>query len=511
MKTFRYGATALLLAAAGTALPAGQRQTPSWYADQFGEQEARVARSTSTRDDAEFAAKMLASARELDAQPKAKALLCEKACEFGLKDAAGWATAVEALALLRTCTEGREAEIDARLLEASEVRYKLSRGPERERAGLRLVAMLVEAGEKALAAGQGDRAVTSYARAVRVASAIRLPQARSIAMRRRLATEAARTVKEAEDLEKARRAAPDNRALATRLLMLYLVERDDPAKAVELLRSAEASEAVRTYAPLAAKGPAAANEALSAELGDWYAALAAKARGYGKYRMLRRSRAYYQRFLALHEKKDVTRLRVAMAMAKVVKALEPLMPPRIPVELLALTDVRRDAVTGQWREGPDGLQATTDTCALLALRGPEAASYELTVRFTRTSGKDTVCVTIPVGRRRCCLVLDSWNGKASGLEYIDGKEATENPTTVRRKVVVNGKQNTVRLAVRALPEGDADIVVDLNGKRLVSWRGRPAVLGIGHPEYAPRRRDAFGLAFKKGNVTFHSARLVALP
>jgi len=95
---------------------------------------------------------------------------------------------------------------------------------------------------------------------------------------------------------------------------------------------------------------------------------------------------------------------------------------------------------------------------LLALRGPEAASYELTVRFTRTGGKDTVCVTIPVGRRRCCLVLDSWNGK-----------------------------------------------------RLVSWHGRPSALGIGHPEYAPRRRDALGLAFKKGNVTFHSARLVALP
>ena len=59
--------------------------------------------------------------------------------------------------------------------------------------------------------------------------------------------------------------------------------------------------------------------------------------------MLRRAKAYYRRFLALHEQQDVALVRVTMALAKVEKELKPLLPPNTPVELLNSIDLKRDA------------------------------------------------------------------------------------------------------------------------------------------------------------------------
>jgi hypothetical protein len=497
-------------AAAAPAVGTGE-EAPSWYTDQFGQEEARVARTPATADDAEFATKLLAWAGKLEGDPKAKAFLCEKAYTFGLKNAAGCPTAIQALEMLRTCTTGRDAELDAKRLDACETWLKLERGPQREAAAVRLVRLLTDTAEKAVAAGEFDRAVEAYRRASQAALAVKLPQAKDIAARIKVLADASHARKEVANVEKAFQGQPNNRSLATRLVMLYLVEMDDPAKAAGLLGKADAAEAVRTYAPLAAKGAEAATEQLAGELGDWYAALAAKAEGYAKYLMLRHARAYYERFLALHEKQDVGHLRVTTALAKVDKELKPLLPPNAPVDLLAAIDIKRDAPRGQWRQTPKGLWAKGDKYAMIVLPAPGGPNYELTVRFTRMVGNDTQGVTFPVGTQRCCLILDGWNGAASGLHAVAGKEASGNETTAKGTLITNGKENTLRLVVKTLPQDIADITVDFNGKKLIAWKGPQVALTAGHGQFRPDRNDALALGVDSGETIFHSVRLVLLP
>jgi hypothetical protein len=293
--------------------------------------------------------------------------------------------------------------------------------------------------------------------------------------------------------------------------MLYLVDMDDPAKAAALLAKADAPEAVRTCAPLAAKGAGAATEQLAGELGDWYAALAAKAEGYAKYLMLRRARAYYERFLALHEQQDVAQVRVTMALAKVDKELKALQPFNAPVELLSAVDVKRDAISGKWSNTPKGLWGKGDTYGVMALPGPEGSSYELTVLFTRTVGNNSVFLTLPVGNKQCVLILCGWDGATSGLSTIAGKQANDNTTTVKGNLITNGKVNTLRLIVRTSASGEASITVELNTKQLVSWQGKQAALSIGHPEAVTPRKNALAIGISVGEAIFHSARLVLLP
>jgi len=63
----------------------------------FGPEAAKVAATPDGRDDAAFAEKVLAVARTADKTPPLQAMLCEKAYEYGMRHAAGCATAAAAL------------------------------------------------------------------------------------------------------------------------------------------------------------------------------------------------------------------------------------------------------------------------------------------------------------------------------------------------------------------------------------------------------------------------------
>lgn len=364
-------------------------------------------------------------------------------------------------------------------------------------------------GVLALAAGSPEKAAEHYLRAKQIAYVLRLPEAREISARHGLAAGAVRARQEVARLEGAVANDSANAALAGRLLLAYLVEMDDPAKAAGLLKAADAGQRVRTYLPLAAKGIAAAPEAVCAELGRWYASLAAKAEGYGKYRMLRRARGCFERYMGLHETKDVPRVRLERELAAVRKELVPFAPPH--VDMLMAVDLKRDVVDGQWQWTDRGLSVHAEGTGRVMLRAPRAPDYDLIVQFTRTKGRETICLTLPVGRRQCILILSGWSGAASGLGCIRGKDPSVNETTVRRKTVVTGRKHVVRVVVKTLDKGEVDIRVKLDGKRLLSWRGPQNVLSVSFGEYAIPRKDAIGLCTKDCDVVFHSAKLHSLP
>lgn len=61
-------------------------------------------------------------------------------------------------------------------------------------------------------------------------------------------------------------------------------------------------------------------------------------------------------------------------------------------------------------------------------------NYEVSLDAMRVSGNDFFCgMTFPVGKYPCTLIVGGWGGTTVGLSSIDGKDASENSTTILMK------------------------------------------------------------------------------
>jgi len=61
---------------------------------------------------------------------------------------------------------------------------------------------------------------------------------------------------------------------------------------------------------------------------------------------------------------------------------------------------------------------------------PPRTNYEFALEGMRIEGSDFFCTTtFPVGDDPCTLVVGGWGGGVVGLSNIDGRDASENPTT----------------------------------------------------------------------------------
>jgi hypothetical protein len=102
----------------------------------------------------------------------------------------------------------------------------------------------------------------------------------------------------------------------------------------------------------------------------------------------------------------------------------------------------------------------------------------------------------------CDLILNAWDGKASGLEYVDFRRANANATTTPPAPIVTGRKHVLAVQVRNEPS-IARIEVDFDGRRYLRWRGDPKLLqpAIGIPEPYHIGLGAFG------KTTFHAARI----
>jgi len=486
---------------------AGAEDPAQSYRVLFGAEEARVSKTRSTKDDAEFAAKLLRAVGEVSDAPKLQVLLCEKAYAFGLKHRAGHTTAIEAMESLAKITTGREVEIRNKALAAHELRYRHARGAERALAGEGLLGVLVAMAAEEIHAGKPSEAVVTYRRALSLATSLRSLRRKDVlaAYQDALACQKAR--KQMARLARSVADNPKNRLVAGKLLMLYLVEADDPNKASGLLDAAEADERLRTYVPLAAGSIDNMVAATCSELGHWYRSLAKDATRSGKRRMLERARACFGRYLQLHETPDAAQEKVQDALARVEAELDALFTW---VELLRSVDLKKHFNEGDWTRQKGSLVGGPARHSRVMLPASARGSYELVVRFTRKRGDGEVNVVFPAGKHQCILILEGWSDTRSGLRSINGKEPGDNETTVKGKILVNGKEQVLILRVEILPKANARVSTKLNGKLLFSWEGPEKSLTVGCRPWGIPRDDCFSLGTENATVLFHSAKLRAL-
>jgi serine/threonine protein kinase len=181
-----------------------------------------------------------------------------------------------------------------------------------------------------------------------------------------------------------------------------------------------------------------------------------------------------------------------------------------PIDLLALTDPKQDAIRGDWSKSggrlvqtalvPGGGNTPIPTLHLPAL--PDG-SYELAATFAR-EGSGGSTFALPVGPKHVALIVGGRGGTDAGVNGIFGLDYADkrNPTT-RKVSLSDGKLHTVRARVRVQGE-QVQLLTHLNGKQLFQWDGKLA-------DIKPLGPDRFlGLNMWSASMTYERIELTVL-
>jgi hypothetical protein len=175
------------------------------------------------------------------------------------------------------------------------------------------------------------------------------------------------------------------------------------------------------------------------------------------------------------------------------------------LDLLPFVDPVKDKIEGTWRRTEAGISLEDGPSGLLAIPVAPKGGYEFRVRFTRTSGDDTVAIVLPAGPKAVGLLLSFWHGLASGLGNIKGEDPRANETRVRPGRIENNVEHTVYAKVIAGP-GLAEITATLDNKPLLTWKGPTNDLSVFFCFELPKA-EGLGLGISNSKITWHSAEL----
>ena len=492
----------------------------------YGKEFKRVKATADVADDVHLAKRLLAVSGEAKGQPEFLTMLCEKACELAGANAAGYATAAQALEILAFGVPEKAPACAARLLEIRQKQFDASRGSDRAKAGEALIDALlpmVDAKEKE---GAATEAAAFLKRAVFVAAAAKSARRGDLDARLKTMEQTARMTREIDDLKRQLEAGSKKAAARERLVKIHLVDLDDPAEAAKWVEGVE-DESLRKYVPAAAKPLADVPELACLELGEWYRGLGESAPPAAKAAMYARAKAYYDRFLEMHVAADLDRTKAKAALLKIEAEIgksagptaAPAKEPKAPVkqgkwiDLLALVDPAKDAVRGDWQRQEAGLMAECQAGqgSLITVPVMPQGDYELELRFTRTNPMPfcLASILLPAGESNVVLSLGAaWGDpydQCHGLEKVAGKGLEGNEAVVRPVRLEDGVVHSVAVKVQTAGT-DARISAALDGKPLLNWRGPQAAL-CENKYWKMRDRGCLGLIAKSSTVVWHSARL----
>ncbi len=144
-----------------------------------------------------------------------------------------------------------------------------------------------------------------------------------------------------------------------------------------------------------------------------------------------------------------------------------------PVDVLSKIDLRRDAVAGEWKLDARVLVSPAVPLARLKLAVDVPPDYELSLTAELAGPAESLNIGLPLRGGAVMLVINGWQGGASGLHEIDGRPAIGNETTVKGPQFVPNVPRRILCSVRG-----TRIRVSLDGKRLIDWRGDPSRLRV---------------------------------
>ena len=405
--------TAWMILAAGRA---GADEAADAFNSRYSEELKRVAATPAAADDVALAKQLLDAAKAAEKQPAFLALLCEKAFELGSKDPAGHPTALAAMELLAEKVPEKKADCLQKCAGFYQRQYTSARGEAKTKAGEPMVQALLAAAQAQVAKGDLDAATASLRQAVSVASAIGSVQKPVI--QGQLADLAVRQQHARQIAALKARVEADAKDAASRqeLVRLYVVELNNAAEAAKFVDET-LDEATRRYVPAAAKPVADAPELACPELGKWYQGLSDQASTpSAKEAMLRRAKAYYDRFLSVHTAEDLSRTAVALSAKKVDEVLDKLAEAEaakgralVKRRFVFVEKASMKPFPTGTAYGPFAPQATEDATAVFSASG---------VYFNQHTGQDVVYdVTLPNRFKEIYYKGGAW--REMTLEVLD--------------------------------------------------------------------------------------------
>ncbi|HUU91007.1 MAG TPA: hypothetical protein VM238_07340 [Phycisphaerae bacterium] len=473
----------------------------------YGNDVDKVTRTRDKADDVALAARLLETARGQDVRPPLAAVLCEKAIDLGSTHPDGYDTAVDAAELTIEVAPDTAAKTYERLLTLREQQHRSAKGLDKIGAAETLIESLLVAADAHLEGGDASEATGLMQRASRLARAVRSDRQDEIQARMDRLAERLRAERQVEAYEKKLQAAPDDAATRNSLVRLCVVELDDPQRATTFLNDG-CAEDLKKYVLAAAKGVGAAPELACLDLAEWYRGLAEEASEAGKPAVLRRAKAYYERFLDLHEADDLARNQATLALEKVEADLAKLaaltetrvVGPGRWIDLLPLVNIQEDLNKKdqkcRWRD--DGLWVEGHDFVKVAMPCIPQGDYQVRVTFMRPGGTDisSVSVYVPVGSKPVDV---SWTNKEhAGIGSVKPKPEKGQPGLVLPK-----QEHTADITIRV--RGNlGDITVLFDGRPHLHWRG--PVTGVsGYWILHEPKRVGFGESY--GNTLLKRYRL----
>jgi hypothetical protein len=114
-----------------------------------------------------------------------------------------------------------------------------------------------------------------------------------------------------------------------------------------------------------------------------------------------------------------------------------------PVDVLKQIDPKRDAVAGDW-QWIDGVLVSPDApFSRLMLPVPPSPEYQLTVVAERTQGNWGLATGLVIDGRQVTAGIDCFDGHHAGLELLDGKACNDNESTLKGRLLVDGRPSVV--------------------------------------------------------------------
>jgi len=274
----------------------------------------RVKATPDTADDLALAAQMIQSARTGKLDADLVAAMCEAAFDLAASASGGETRAFEALDVLADKVPDRRFDCAVKRAALCERVYKESKS---RADGEHLTQALMTAGELGTSSHRFAEAADAWKKALAVAEGINSSKLATIKEQLPAYEARVESLREAGKLADALRANPQNRSARARMLVIQLVELDNPAEAAKYL-DVTADEAVKTNLPLATEPVEELSEEAALKLAEWYVSLAGKAGAGGKDLMNTRARACYLRFFELHKsREDALAMRAALGIQKV--------------------------------------------------------------------------------------------------------------------------------------------------------------------------------------------------
>ncbi len=262
------------------------------------------------RTDSQRSAKLMEAVSMTGDNEKLQIALLEKVVEYGakgLRTPTDYARVERAAQLLaRRVPEkapywlGQQAKIYRRMQMLTKSKA------EKEKLAVKVVALLIKAGNVAAANADWKTSYESYGEAWAAAKPYKLLVTDNLSVRVRAIKSLSKAQEQVAKYIELLSKTPDDADTRSKIVNTLLVTLDDSVKAAKYINE-DVDQKLQTYVPLAGKDISTLPFAECKSLGEWYSKeLSKNAASLNKYRMLQRALVYYKRALSLHGKADIT-------------------------------------------------------------------------------------------------------------------------------------------------------------------------------------------------------------